>query len=158
MATAQAHVKLARSLPQRLQRFFALNPPKSPSSSEPPLPDQTAPSINGKLNPFMPHKHPKTGRWHPPIYSLRRQAELVKLAKQNGVEELLPNSAKSTQEREQRRLEHSGRLQEMGGNVKGHIWERTLKGRLDKRRQAMLKMPQLVQEWKQVSTLALRYI
>ncbi len=38
----------------------------------------------------MPTKHAVTGRWHDPKYSLRRQAELVKLAREHGVEELLP--------------------------------------------------------------------
>jgi hypothetical protein len=37
-----------------------------------------------------------------------------------------------------------------GQKVKGKLWERTLKGRLEMRRQAMLNMPAMIQEWKQV--------
>lgn len=36
-----------------------------------------------------------------------------------------------------------------GQKVKGKSWERTMKGRLELRRQAMLNMPQMIQEWKQ---------
>ncbi len=48
-------------------------------------------------NPFRPTKHAATGKWHDPIYSLRRQAELVKLAREHGVEELLPHTPKGTE-------------------------------------------------------------
>ncbi|KAF5368813.1 hypothetical protein D9758_003012 [Tetrapyrgos nigripes] len=37
-------------------------------------------------NPFVPHLNTKTGRWAPPKYSLRRQAELIKKAKLAGPE------------------------------------------------------------------------
>lgn len=108
------------------------------------------------MNPFEPHKNTKTGCWNPPIYSLRRQAELVKLAKQHGVEELLPPTIKKTEEKARRREEHGLRVKGtgVGQSVKGHAWERTLKGRLEKRRQAMLQMPQLIQDWKQVREAA----
>ena len=42
---------------------------------------------------------------------------------------------------------------EQGLKVKGKKWERTMKGRLEKRRVAMLEMPKMVQQWKQVSWL-----
>jgi large subunit ribosomal protein L25 len=45
-------------------------------------------------NPFLPHKNPKTGRWAPPKFSLRRQAELVKKAKATGTLSLLPPGPK----------------------------------------------------------------
>jgi large subunit ribosomal protein L25 len=45
-------------------------------------------------NPFLPHKNPKTGRWAPPKFSLRRQAELVKKAKVTGTLSLLPPGPK----------------------------------------------------------------
>ena len=163
MSAAEHHIRLARLLPRRLQRFFAFNPPQmlktnldqdSKNSSSAPLDAPSADST--KLNPFVPHKHPATGRWHPPIYSLRRQAELVKLAKINGIEELLPYGPKSTAEKQRRREEHGLRIQGMGigKRVKGHKWERGLKDKLEKRRQAMLEMPKMIQEWKQVSSMA----
>jgi len=45
-------------------------------------------------NPFLPKKNPKTGKWRPPKYSLRRQAELVKMAKASGTLASLPPGPK----------------------------------------------------------------
>ncbi|KDR80233.1 hypothetical protein GALMADRAFT_242528 [Galerina marginata CBS 339.88] len=45
-------------------------------------------------NPFLPKKNPKTGRWRPPKYSLRRQAELVKMAQATGTLNSLPPGPK----------------------------------------------------------------
>ncbi|KAG7097270.1 hypothetical protein E1B28_004636 [Marasmius oreades] len=45
-------------------------------------------------NPFLPHRNPKTGRWAPPKYSLRRQAELIKKAKETNCLHLLPPGPK----------------------------------------------------------------
>lgn len=161
MATAELHRGLARSLPIRLQRFFVHNPPTAVAGASSTTGGDAAPSASGaaqqkyKLNPFAPHKNPQTGRWHPPIYSLRQQAELVKLAREFQVEELLPFTIKSTTERNRKRAEQGLRVKGtgLGQRVKGHEWERTLKGRLDKRRQAMLEMPKMIQEWKLVSKL-----
>ena len=47
------------------------------------------------LNPFLPHKNPLTGRWAPPKYSLRQQADLVKSAKASSLTHLLPFRPKS---------------------------------------------------------------
>lgn len=46
-------------------------------------------------NPFLPHKNPLTGRWAPPKYSLRQQADLVKSAKASNLTHLLPFGPKS---------------------------------------------------------------
>lgn len=148
---------LARTLPPRLLRFFALNPPgkilETPQTRADAAQDPSK-KAKGQLNPFMPHKNPKTGRWHPPIYSMRHQADLVKLAKAHDVEDLLPYSVKKTDVKDQKRMEHGLRVKGTGAGqkVKGHEWERTLKGRLQKRREAMLNMPKLVQQWAQVMT------
>ena len=48
------------------------------------------------LNPFLPHKNPLTGRWAPPKYSLRQQADLFKSAKASNLTHLLPFRPKST--------------------------------------------------------------
>ncbi|KAI0261602.1 hypothetical protein BC834DRAFT_829875 [Gloeopeniophorella convolvens] len=45
-------------------------------------------------NPFVPHKNPNTGRWAPPKYSLRRQADLIKAARASGTLHLLPPGPK----------------------------------------------------------------
>ena len=74
------------------------------------------------------------------------------MARAHGVEELLPYTVKGTEEKIARRQEHGLRVKGtgVGQRVKGKKWERTMKGRLEKRRQAMLEMPKLVQQWKQV--------
>ncbi|KAL1732151.1 hypothetical protein EV714DRAFT_282778 [Schizophyllum commune] len=46
-------------------------------------------------NPFLPNKHPVTGKWKGPKYSLRRQADLVKKAKAAGLLHLLPSGPKN---------------------------------------------------------------
>ncbi|KAH7132318.1 hypothetical protein B0J11DRAFT_428377 [Dendryphion nanum] len=102
-------------------------------------------------NPFQPRKNFRTGKWIGPVYGLRKQADLVKLAQKHGVVDLLPYTVKKPGEKEQRRLENGLQVKGtgVGQRVKGKIWERTLKGRLEARRQAMLNMPSLIQEWKQ---------
>lgn len=160
MATAEHALNLARQLPPRLQRFFMHNPPTaiytSPRGASQPLP-QAEGSEPAKtiLNPFSAHKNTKTGKWHPPIYSLRRQADLVKMAEKYGVGELLPYTTKTTAEQRRKRDELGLRVKGtgLGQRVKGHEWERTLKSRLDKRRQAMLDMPRMIYEWKLVRFL-----
>ncbi|KAK3078582.1 hypothetical protein LTS18_007144 [Coniosporium uncinatum] len=103
------------------------------------------------INPFAPHRNPATGHWSGPRYGLRQQADLVKLAQQHGVLSLLPPSIKSPEFKERRR-EELGNLRVkgtgVGQRVKGKSWERTLKGRLEKRRKAMEDMPRMVSEWK----------
>lgn len=78
---------------------------------------------------------------------------LVKLARAHGLEELLPPTVKGTEFRIQKRAEHGLRVKGtgVGQRVKGKGWERTQKGRLNRRKQAMLQMPQMIHDWKQVS-------
>jgi large subunit ribosomal protein L25 len=45
-------------------------------------------------NPFKPTRDPRSGKVHGPRYSLRRQADIIKLAIRFGVAELLPPCAK----------------------------------------------------------------
>ncbi|KAK0119183.1 hypothetical protein ONS96_012247 [Cadophora gregata f. sp. sojae] len=163
------YIKLAQQLPPRLTRFFARYPPQAivsssalsqASSPSTPAAESTASSADliptGQdgltvPSPFRSQKHPITGKWHDPVFSLRRQADLVKLAQQYGVEELMPFSVKSTAERLRRREENGLRVKGtgIGQRVKGKESERTMKGRLEKRRQAMLEMPQMIQTWKE---------
>lgn len=167
------HIQEAKSLPAKLQRFFAINPPthilpslstlSTSSSNHPPSPpgEQNGESIEQlsqtppqeRPNPFQPFKNPETGRWRPAKYSMRQQADLVKLAEKHQVEELLPFTRKLSSERLRKRVEEGIRMKGtgVGQKVKGHLWERQLKGKLEKRRQAMLAMPQMIQTWRQVS-------
>ncbi|KAL8892301.1 MAG: hypothetical protein Q9205_000241 [Flavoplaca limonia] len=172
--TAQIeYVRLAQTLPPRLLKFFARYPPSLKSvTSQQEVATSVQTSVNTSSashdgaestmniavspsdspNPFKPHKHPETGRWHDPVFSLRRQADLVKLAKANGVEELLPYTLKGSDEGRRRREDHGLRVKGtgIGQRVKGKAWERTMKSRLGERKQAMLGMPAMVQQWKQL--------
>ena len=167
-------IKLAQGLPPRLLRFFARYPPPSavfnshagsstvtialntsPADPNASQVETTTPQSDPQTthsNPFARRRNPITGKWHDPVFSLRRQAELLKLARANGIEDLLPPSPKSTESRLTRRLEKGLRVKGTGEGqrVKGKKWERMQKGKLEKRRQAMLDMPRLVQQWKQV--------
>jgi len=170
MAAQSNYVQLAQTLPPKLLRFFARFPPpaaafaarNSPStpgdslaSTSSKLPETVSVSTTESLgyeNPFRNTKHPVTGNWHDPVYSLRRQADLVKLAREHGVVDLLPFTTKGTEERIRKRAEGGLRVKGtgVGQKVKGHWRERTMKGRLEKRRQAMIEMPKMIQTWKEL--------
>ncbi|KAK3310013.1 uncharacterized protein B0T15DRAFT_564162 [Chaetomium strumarium] len=129
MATAVSkNVQLALALPARLRTFLARYPPASilPAGVDPET-HKTA-YQEETPNPFLPTKHPVTGRWHDPKYSMRRQAELVKMAREHGVEELLPYTPKGTEVRLRKRVELGLRVRGtgVGQQVKGHKHERQL--------------------------------
>src|SRR5258708_4178906 len=106
MASAEKYIHLAKSLPPQLQRFLARYPPASllPPGTDP----ETAQTSyqQERPKPFEWLKHPVTGKWHDPVYSLRRQAQLLKLAREHGVEELMPPSRKAPDEQLAHRVEH----------------------------------------------------
>ena len=81
-------VKLVSTLPRPLLNFFKRHPPASATQWMP----QTIPgSIKPPpRNPFHPTKNTVTGKYNEPIYSVRRQTDLTKLAKDHGLEHLLP--------------------------------------------------------------------
>lgn len=89
------------------------------------------------------------------MFGLRQQADLVKLAQKHDVLDLLPWTIKKPGAKEQRRIERGLQVKGTGEGqkVKGKLWERTLKGRLEMRKKAMMEMPALIQEWKQVSSI-----
>lgn len=169
LTSAAAASPSAPATPQTTPPTISTAPPSDPNApvtetSAPELPSipSTAPR-NSRIpahahdlpypNPFLPSKNFTTGRWHGPAFGLRKQADLVKLAVQHDVVDLLPWTIKKPGEKDARRIE-SGLMVKgtgEGQKVKGKTWERTLKGRLEMRRQAMLNMPQMIQEWKQVS-------
>lgn len=174
MAAVQEHLRLAQSLPPRLLHLFKRWPPstfapppaaqtieiaENTSSADPNAPTTStisAPTSSEDLptrkkNPFLPFRNPTTGVWHGPHYSLRRQADLFKLAAQHNVLPLMPLSNKHPEIKEARRIEHGLRVQGTGEGkrVKGKHWERTLKQRLDLRRHAMEQMPDMIAVWKE---------
>jgi large subunit ribosomal protein L25 len=128
-------------------------PPETPSSAPVPPADDLRP------NPFLPWHNPKTGRWRGPPFSLRRQAELVKIAQKYGVESLLPAGRKSSAFKEARLLEKGLRVKGTGEGqrVKGHKWEREMPAKLEARRKAMEAMPELIRSWKEVSRFLVVY-
>lgn len=158
-AAREKYIKLAQSLPPQLLRFFQRNQEhladyfaNAAKKVTPTAAAGTFAESSKYPNPFRSQKNLETGRWHDPIYSLRRQADLVKLARANGVEELLPPTVKGTEARIQKRAANGLRVKGTGygQRVKGKLWERTMKGRLERRRQAMEAMPTLIEEWKKV--------
>lgn len=129
MATTPSKaIQLAKALPEPLQRFFARWPPAAI------VPEGTPPTQHQELrpNPFRFYKHPVTGKWQDPVYSQRRQAQLVQLARDHGVEHLLPETTKGTEYRLAHRVEHGLRVKGtgVGQSVKGHIHERQMISKL----------------------------
>ncbi|KAK2752530.1 hypothetical protein FQN55_006643 [Onygenales sp. PD_40] len=102
-------------------------------------------------NPFLPFKNLETGRWRGALISLRRQNELVRLAQEYGVEELLPPGRKSKVYKDTKVIEKGLRIRGtgVGHKVKGHKWERTMETRLEDRKKAMMGMPKMIEMWKQ---------
>ncbi|KAK5132463.1 hypothetical protein LTR08_009074 [Meristemomyces frigidus] len=179
MAVAQQHMHLAQSLPPRLMNFFKRFPPpqvvsaaaatsqapasieiaSNTSSSDPnapttielPTDSLISDTSSWKKNPFLPFRNPSTGAWHPPHYSLRRQADLFKLAALHHTLPLMPPSPKHPEIKQQKRIEHGLRVKGTGTGqrVKGKHWERTLKTRLETRRKAMEAMPDMINLWKE---------
>ncbi|KAF4415920.1 diphthamide biosynthesis protein 4 [Fusarium austroafricanum] len=146
MASTSQFIGLAKSLPAPLQRFFARYPPAA-------ILPENAPKTRyqeERPNPFRFYKHPVTGKWQDPVYSQRRQAELVKMARENGVEDLLPETRKGTEYKLAHRVEHGLRVKGtgVGQKVKGHIHERHMIAKMEARRKAMLEMPSLIKRWK----------
>ncbi|QDS67425.1 hypothetical protein FKW77_000228 [Venturia effusa] len=157
-------IELGKTLPLKLLEFFrrfppsdlyAMGPQRPAGPTGEPTPEKIllacTPLADPTYNPFQTWKNPITGRWRPPMFSLRRQAELVKKAMKYGVAELLPYTNKMPWVKAQKREEQGLRVKGTGAGekVKGKAWERTVKGRLEKRRRAMLEMPKLVQQWKE---------
>lgn len=122
MASTSNLIQLAKSLPTPLQRFFARWPPAAivPASFA------KTPYQEERPNPFIFVKNPATGKWQNPVYSQRRQAQLVQMARDSGVEELLPMTKKGTEYKLAHRVEHGLRVKGtgVGQKVKGHIHER----------------------------------
>ncbi|KAJ9633503.1 uncharacterized protein PV06_06196 [Exophiala oligosperma] len=115
-----------------------------------PTPQSSSTANSLPPNPFLPRKNFVTGKWAGAKIGLRRQAELVKLAKECQIEELLPPGRKSTAFKQSRLLERglAVRGTGVGQKVKGHQWERHVGATLEKRRTAMENMPELINEWK----------
>ncbi|RCI15390.1 hypothetical protein L249_6988 [Ophiocordyceps polyrhachis-furcata BCC 54312] len=117
-------ISLAKTLPPPLQRFLARWPPASIAGRD----AKPTPWQEERPHPFRCAKDPITGKRKDPVYSQRRQAELVKMARQHGLEELLPKTTKGTEFQLARRVRLGLRVKGtgVGQKVKGHIFERTM--------------------------------
>ncbi|KAH7913290.1 hypothetical protein BJ138DRAFT_1171378 [Hygrophoropsis aurantiaca] len=124
------------------------------------------------MNPFVPRLSPLTGRWSPPKLSLRRQAVLVKKARQLNVLELLPPGPKlsaveiaaAVHNPTKRPIVWHGKVKERSvpgadiGNrlyagkkrmFKGHKWERVAEERAKRRNMLMRDMSKRIMRFKQ---------
>lgn len=122
MASPTAYISLAKSLPAPLQRFLARWPPAAIIATGAP----TTEYQDRRPNPFRFQRSPDTGKWHNPVYSQRRQAQLVSMAREHGIEDLLPETRKGTEYKLAQRVEHGLRVKGtgVGQSVKGHLHER----------------------------------
>lgn len=59
-------------------------------------PESSTNNLLKRANPFIPTKNPQTGRWAPPKYSLRQQADLIKKARASGNLAFLPPAPKTS--------------------------------------------------------------
>src|ERR1700760_476086 len=174
-ATSVDAVGLAKTLPPRLLRFFKKFPPRQPPTEPIPPSTLTTTDESGKtfsitvpnnrhvtalppfsdatFNPFLPWLNPQTQKWRPPVYSLRQQADICKMARHYGVEELLPWSRKMLLVKKAKKDQLGVRVRGtgVGQRVKGHKWERHMISTQEKRRKAMENMSNLIDEWKSVS-------
>lgn len=113
-------------LPRKLQAFFTRYPP-APLRAYADKPTLTTAS---DANPFMANTHPVTGKVHEPLYSMRRQSDLYKLAYKFGVADLIPvlgGGKKFFAEKQLASPQLKGVLY-----PKGHKWERTYAARKQK--------------------------
>lgn len=76
------------------------------------------------------------------------------MARNYGVEQLLPWSRKKSSVKQARRETYGLRVRGTGVGqiVKGHVWEREMVTKMEKRREAMVNMPEMIKEWKTVSS------
>lgn len=93
------------------------------------------------MNPFLPNKNPDTGRWHGSKYSLRRSADLFKMARKFGIQDLLPPlpHKKFYEDKYLQKNWMRGVLTQ-----KKQKWERELPEKLKKREEALANMDQTI--------------
>ena len=122
VSSAEAFAKL----PEKLQNFFTKFPPTPIRKYA----DKPTACDAEDANPFLANRHPATGRTHEPLYSLRRQSDLYKLAYKFGIADLMPplaNGKKFFAEKQVASPILKGVLY-----PKGHKWERTFAERKKK--------------------------
>ncbi|GEQ71001.1 hypothetical protein JCM33374_g4682 [Metschnikowia sp. JCM 33374] len=124
-------------LPQKLHNFFIRYPPRPFASYS----DKPSTISDPTCNPFLPNKNSDTGRWHSAKVSMRKSADLFKMARKYGLEELLPPipHRKFYEDKYNNKNWMRGVLFQ-----KKQKWERELPEKLEKRRIAMEKMDETI--------------
>lgn len=124
-------------LPQKLHNFFIKYPPRPFANYL----DKPSTTSDPNLNPFLPNKNPETGKWHEAKYSLRRSADLFKMAYKFGIQDLLPPlpQKKFFNDKFDNKNWMKGVL-----SHKKHKWERELDEKLEERQKAIENMDQII--------------
>ncbi|CAG84915.1 DEHA2A13970p [Debaryomyces hansenii CBS767] len=124
-------------LPQKLHNFFIKFPPRpfAEYSSKP------STIQDPKMNPFLANKNIETGRWQGAKYSLRRSADLFKMAHKFGIHDLLPPlpQKKFYEEKYNDKNWMRGVL-----NQKKHKWERNLPEKIKQKEAAISEMDEII--------------
>ncbi|RLV89767.1 54S ribosomal protein L25 mitochondrial [Spathaspora sp. JA1] len=125
-------------LPAKLHNFFIKYPPR-------PFGQYAAgkSTINDpNLNPFFPNKNVENGKWHEPVFSRRRSADLYKMAYKFGIHDLLPPMPrKFYQDKYDNKNWMRGVLWQ-----KKSKWERELPAKLEARKEALENMDDIIIE------------
>ncbi|KAH3665980.1 hypothetical protein OGAPHI_004169 [Ogataea philodendri] len=131
-----------QKLPLKLRNFFTRYPPAPFREYASEQTVANAPNAN----PFIANRHPVTGKVQNPIYSLRRQSDLYKLAFKFGVADLMP----SLQHNKKFYAEKFDTKPLLKGvlSPKGHKWERTFVERKQKIADAVAKVDEVIAEEK----------
>ncbi|KAK6461326.1 mitochondrial ribosomal protein MRPL25 [Scheffersomyces coipomensis] len=123
-------------LPQKLHNFFIKFPPRPYAEYS------VKPSVitDPHLNPFLPNKNPESGKWQGPKFSLRRSADLFKMAKKFGIQDLLPPLPRKFYE------EKYNDKNWMRGvlSQKKRKWEREFEDKLEVRKEAIANMDDII--------------
>lgn len=93
------------------------------------------------MNPFLPNKNTESGRWQEAKYSLRRSADLFKMARKFGIEDLLPPlpQKKFYEDKYANKNWMRGVLR-----PKGHKWQHALPEKLAAREKAIAEMDDII--------------
>lgn len=124
-------------LPQKLHNFFIKYPPRPFAQYT----DKPSTIQDPHLNPFLPNKNTETGRWHGAKFSLRRSADLFKMARKFGIQDLLPPipHRKFYEDKYYNKNWMRGILQQ-----KKQKWERELPEKLAAREKALASMDDMI--------------
>ncbi|CCE65627.1 hypothetical protein TPHA_0M00520 [Tetrapisispora phaffii CBS 4417] len=125
--SVNSNVKLFELLPKQLKNFFKKYPPSVKYA------DRPVSTHSLEANPFYANKHPVTGRYHDPKFSLRRMSVLYKTAYLYGVHTFLPPMKKKFfEDKYENKKFMRGVL-----NPKGHKHELLREGKLAKMEEAI---------------------